>query len=59
MATMIVAASSLYHSLKELEQEERRDHTAGLRSPRPFFEPQYLEQEEGFTSVIGTATSGQ
>ena len=55
---MIVAASSLYHSLKDLEQVKRRE-TEGLRSPRPFFETQYLEQGKGFTSVIGTATSGQ
>ena len=56
---MIVAVSFLYHSLKDLEQEERRDAAEGLRSPRPVFEPQYLEQGKGFTSVIGTASCGQ
>ena len=56
---MIVAASSLYHSLKNLELKQRRDGAEGLRSPRPFFEPQYLEQGEEFASIVGTATSGQ
>ena len=36
---MIVAASSFYHSLKDLELEERPEGLHSLRSPRPFLNP--------------------
>ena len=54
---MIVAASSLYHSLKDLEQEERRETQQKVYAvPSLSLNPNTLK---GFTSVIGTATSGQ
>ena len=50
---MIVAASSLHHSLKDLKLEERRETQRKVYAvPVLFFELQYSEQGEEFTKFI-------
>ena len=50
---MIVAVTSNFHSLKDLEREERRDNGAEvLHRPRPFFEPLCLEQGKSLRVLL-------